>query len=69
MVKTDTVTIMLTNIDGTGGTVTIIDTITIATMIVIDACRFRKSSSLRKMTRGGIAAYDAIVDPATSERG
>jgi hypothetical protein len=41
MVKTDTVTIdMRTNIGGTGGTVTIIDTITIATMIVIEACRF-----------------------------
>ena len=41
MVKTDTVTIdMLTNIDGTGGTVTIIGTIMTATMIVIDAGRF-----------------------------
>jgi len=38
---TDTVTIgMWTNIDGTGGTGTIIDTITIAIMIVIEACRF-----------------------------
>jgi len=41
MVKTDIVTIdTQTNIDGSGGTGTIIDTITIAIMIVIDACRF-----------------------------
>jgi hypothetical protein len=40
---TDTVTIdMRTNIDGTGGTVTTIDTITIAIMIVIEACGFSR---------------------------
>ena len=41
MVTIDTVIIdTLTNIAGGGGTGTIIDTITIAIMIVIDACRF-----------------------------